>query len=52
MNENGQKNFEYFGQGEEEVCTVSLARWNAQLEGFCGVRKKVSKHEAGCASIE
>ena len=33
-NENGQKIFENFRQGEEEVCIASLARWNAQLKGL------------------
>ena len=33
MNENGQKIFDNFRQGEEEVCSASLARWNAQLKG-------------------
>ena len=32
MNENGQKSFEIFWQGEEEVCIASWARWEAQRE--------------------
>ena len=38
-NENGYKIFEMFRQGEEEVCIVSLARWNAQLKGLVELEK-------------
>ena len=31
-NEQGQKIFETFRQGEEEVCIASLTRWNTQLK--------------------
>ena len=31
-NEKGQKIFDIFRQGEEEVCIASLARWNTQLK--------------------
>ena len=34
MNENGQTNFEFFRQGEEELCIASWARWDAQLKGL------------------
>ena len=40
MNENGQKIFEIFRQGEEKVCVASLARWNAQLKGPAEMEKK------------
>ena len=40
MNENGQNIFEIFGQGEEEVCIASLARWNAQLKGLVGLDRR------------
>ena len=39
-NENGYKIFEMFRQGEEEVCIVSLARWNAQLKGLVELEKR------------
>ena len=39
MNENGQKIFEIFRQGEEDVCIASLARWNAQLKGLAELEK-------------
>ena len=32
-NEKGQKIFDIFRQGEEEVCIASLARWDTQLKG-------------------
>ena len=31
-NEKGQKIFDIFRQGEEEVCIASFARWNTQLK--------------------
>ena len=40
MNEDGQKIFEIFSQGEEEVCIASLARWNAQLKGLVELEKR------------
>ena len=40
MNDNGQKIFELFRQGEEEVCTASLARWNAQLKGLVELERR------------
>ena len=39
-NENSQRFFEMFRQGEEEVCIASWTRWNAQLK--CLVGTKVS----------
>ena len=40
MNENGQKIFEIFRQGEAEVCIASLARWNAQLKGLVELERR------------
>ena len=40
MNENGQKIFDIFGQGEEEVCIASLARWDAQLKGLVELERR------------
>ena len=33
-NERGQKLFEIFRQGKNEVYSASLARWDTQLEGL------------------
>ena len=41
MNETGQKIFENFRQGEEEVCIASLARWKAQLRRLSELEKGV-----------
>ena len=40
MKENGQKIFENFRQGEEEVYIASLARWNAQLKGLVELERR------------
>ena len=40
MNENGQKIFEHFRRGGEEVCSASWARWNAQLKGLAELEKR------------
>ena len=40
-NENGQQVFEFFAQGEEDVCIASWARWNAQLQGLAELGKGV-----------
>ena len=40
MIENGQKIFELFRQGEEDVRIASLARWNAQLKGLAELEKR------------
>ena len=40
MNENGQKIPEISRQGEEEVCTASLARWNTQLKSLAELERK------------
>ena len=52
MKENGQKIFENFRQGEEEVYIASLGQVERAAERFGGVGKKVSKYGAGSASIE
>ena len=39
-NENGQKIFDIFWQGEEEVCIASGTRWNAQLKGLAALEKR------------
>ena len=39
-NEKGQKIFEHFRQGEEEVCIASWPRWNAQLQGLAELEKR------------
>ena len=41
MNENGQKLFEIFRQGEEEVFIASRARGNAQLKSLAELEKDV-----------
>ena len=38
-NENGQKIFDFFWQGEEEARIASIARWNAQLKGLAELGK-------------
>ena len=43
-NENDQF-FEIFRQGEEEVCTASRARWNAQLKGLAELEKRCQHME-------
>ena len=40
MCENGQKIFELYRQGEEEVCIACLARWNAQVKGFVELERR------------
>ena len=40
MNENGQKIFEIFWQGEEEVCIASLARCDAQWKGLVELERR------------
>ena len=40
MNEDGQKIFEIFRQGEEEECKARLARWNAQLKGLVELERR------------
>ena len=40
-NENGQKMFEIFRQGEEDVCIASCARWNGKLIGLVELEKGV-----------
>ena len=40
MNENGQKSFEIFWQGEKEVCIASWARWEAQREGVVALERR------------
>ena len=52
MCENGQKIFELYRQGEEEVCIACLARWNAQVKGFVEFETRFRKYDAGSASIE
>ena len=39
-NEKGQKIFEIFRQGEQEVCIASPARWDTQLKGLAGLEKR------------
>ena len=41
VNENGQKIFEIFWPGEEEVCIASWARWEAQWKGFVDWKEDV-----------
>ena len=40
MCENGQKIFELYRQGEEEVCIACLARCNAQVKGFVELERR------------
>ena len=42
-NENGQKIFEIFSRGEEDVCIASWASWNAQLKGLAELKKRCPK---------
>ena len=52
VNENGQKIFEIFRQGEEEdVWLASWARWNAQLKGLAELENML-KYEAGNENFE
>ena len=39
-NEKGQKIYEIFRQGEEEVCIASLARWSTQLKSLAELQRR------------
>ena len=52
MNENGQKIFEIFRQGEEKVSVASLARWNPQLKGLVEWEKRCQNMMQKARSIE
>ena len=40
MNENGQKIFQIFWHGEEEVCIASWAKWEAQRKGLVDLERR------------
>ena len=51
-NERGQRFFELFRQGEEEVCTVQFGEMEHAIEAPSGAGKAMSRHDAGSEAIE